>query len=136
MERASQLAGKLVKEYGMSALGPISFGKREELAFLGREFERRTYSEKIAAKIDKEIEKFVKNAENQAWKILTRKKNLLEKIAKRLIEKETIEKEEFEEIIGTKKSEKPQPLPSQISKKLGRGLPKKRELVKVKIRRV
>jgi len=136
LERASQLAGKLVKEYGMSALGPISFGEREELAFLGREVERRTYSEKIAAKIDKEIEKFVKNAENQARKILTRKKNLLEKIAKRLIEKETIEKEEFEEIIGTKKSEKPQPLPSQISKKLGRGLPKKRELVKVKIRRV
>ncbi|PIR71432.1 MAG: hypothetical protein COU43_02745, partial [Candidatus Nealsonbacteria bacterium CG10_big_fil_rev_8_21_14_0_10_37_25] len=46
---------------------------------------------KIAAKIDKEIEKFVKNAENQARKILTKKKNLLEKIAKRLIEKETIE---------------------------------------------
>jgi len=136
LERASQLAGKLVKEYGMSALGPISFGEREELAFLGREFERRTYSEKIAAKIDKEIEKFVKNAEETARKILTKNRRLLEKIAKRLIEKETIEREEFEGLIGSKKAEKPQPLPSQISKKLGRGLPKKRELIKVKIRRV
>ena len=124
LERASQLAGKLVKEYGMSALGPVSFGERERLGFLGEEIERRTYSEKIATKIDKEIEKFVKNAENTARKILTGKKNLLEKIAKRLIEKETIEKEEFEELIGIKKAEIPEPLP------------KKRELVKVKVRRV
>jgi cell division protease FtsH len=54
----------------------------------------------VARKIDREIEKFVKNAENKAREILTKKKRLLEKIAKRLIEKETIEKEEFERIVG------------------------------------
>ena len=106
LERASQLARKLVKEYGMSSLGPISFGEREELAFLGREFETgRNYSEEVAAKIDKEVEKFVKNAENQAKRILTKRKGLLEKIAKTLIEKETIEREEFENLIKPKRGE-------------------------------
>ena len=101
LERASDLARKLVKEYGMSPLGPISFGEKEELVFLGREIsEQRNYSEKVAAKIDKEVEKFIKNAEKTAAKILSKKKNLLEKIAKTLIEKETIEREEFERLIN------------------------------------
>ena len=129
LERASQLARKLVKEYGMSALGPVSFGEREELAFLGREFgEARNYSEKIAAKIDKEVEKFVKTAENQAKKILTKKRNLLEKIAKKLIEKETIEKEEFEELIGkkdVKRKEEPLKIPVRREKS-----------IKIKVKRV
>ncbi len=128
LERASQLARKLVKEYGMSALGPISFGEREELAFLGREFgEARNYSEKIAAKIDKEVEKFVKTAENQAKKILTKKRNLLEKVAKKLIEKETIEKEEFEELIGH--------YPPIIRKKTEPlvSLPRREKLAKIKV---
>ena len=122
LEMASQLARKLVKEYGMSALGPVVFGEKEELVFLGREFgEYKNYSEKVAALIDKEVEKFIKNAQETARKILTKKRALLEKIAQRLIEKETIEKEEFEELIGIKK---PKPLP------------KKEELRKLKIRRV
>jgi cell division protease FtsH len=100
LERATELAKKLVMEYGMSDLGPIAFGKKEELAFLGREEIYRDFSEEVARKIDKEIEKFVKNAENKAREILIKKKRLLEKVAQRLIEKETIEKEEFEKIIG------------------------------------
>jgi len=125
LEKASQLARKLVKEYGMSSLGPISFGEKEELVFLGREIsEQRNYSEKVASQIDKEVEKFIKDAENQAKKILAKKKGLLEKIARTLIEKETIEKEEFEKLIGVKKSEITEPLP-----KIGKS-------VKVKIRRV
>jgi len=100
LERASQLARKMVKEYGMSSLGPISFGEKEELAFLGKEIsEQRNYSEKIASQIDKEVKKFIKDAENQARKILTKKRRLLEKIGKTLIEKETIEREEFENLI-------------------------------------
>lgn len=114
LDRASQLARKLVKEYGMSSLGPISFGEREELVFLGKEIsEQRNYSEKVAAQIDKEVEKFIKEAENQARKILSKKKQLLEKIARTLIEKETIEKEEFENLIKKRslpaEREKPQP---------------------------
>ncbi len=112
LERASQLARKLVKEYGMSSLGPIFFGEKEELVFLGKEIsEQRNYSEEIASQIDKEVEKFIKNAENQANKILIKKKRFLEKIAKTLIEKETIEREEFEELLGKKKIEKSKKAP-------------------------
>ena len=104
LKKASALARKLVKKYGMSSLGPVSFGEKEELVFLGREIsEQRNYSEKVAAFIDKEVEKFIRDAEKQAKKILLKKKNLLEKIAKTLIEKETIEKEEFEKLIKIKK---------------------------------
>jgi len=107
LEKASQLARKLVKEYGMSSLGPISFGEKEELVFLGKEIsEQRNYSEKVAAQIDEEVEEFIKEAEIQAKRILIKKKSLLEKIAKTLIEKETIEREEFEELIGQRKAEK------------------------------
>jgi len=112
LERASQLARKLIKEYGMSSLGPIYFGEKEELVFLGKEIsEQRNYSEKVAAQIDKEVEKFIREAENRAKKILSKKKNLLAKIAKTLIEKETIEREEFENLISSKKTEKVKPLP-------------------------
>jgi len=104
LKKASALARKLVKKYGMSSLGPVSFGEKEELVFLGREIsEQRNYSEKVAALIDKEVEKFIRDAEKQAKKILLKRKNLLEKIAKTLIEKEMIEKEEFEKLIKTKK---------------------------------
>ena len=108
LERASQLARKLVKEYGMSALGPISFGEKEELVFLGREIsEQRNYSEKVATQIDKEIAKFIKNAESTAQKLLSKNKKLLEKIAKTLIKKETIERQEFEMLVKPLKSIKP-----------------------------
>ena len=108
LERASDLARKLVKEYGMSSLGPISFGEKEELVFLGKEIsEQRNYSEKIAAKIDKEIAKFIKDAESTAKKLLSRNKKLLEKIAKTLIKKETIERKEFESLVKPSKSIKP-----------------------------
>ena len=109
LEKASQLARKLVKEYGMSSLGPISFGEKEEIIFLGKELgEQRNYSEKVAAQIDKEVENFIKTAENTAKKILNKKKRELEKVAQALIEKETIEREEFENLIklpSTKKTE-------------------------------
>lgn len=110
LEKASQLARKMVKEYGMSSLGPISFGEKEELVFLGKELgEQRNYSEKVATMIDEEVAKFVKDAENQAKKILAKRKNLLEKVAQTLIEKETIEREEFENLIkpaSARKTEK------------------------------
>lgn len=104
LERASNLARKLVKEYGMSSLGPIAFGKKEEMIFLGKEIsEQRNYSEIIATRIDEEVAKFIKEAQKKANKTLSKNKKLLEKLAETLIEKETIEKEEFEKIIGKKK---------------------------------
>ena len=107
LEKASQLARKLVKEYGMSPLGPVFFGEKEELVFLGREIsEQRNYSEKIAAQIDKEVENFIREAEKRAKQILTKRKKLLERIAETLTKKETIEKEEYERLIGQKRSKK------------------------------
>ncbi len=101
LSRASELARRLVKEYGMSSLGPISFGEKEEIVFLGREIsEQRNYSEKIAERIDEEVDVIIKGAQKNAEIVLLKHKNLLEKVAKNLIEKEIIEREEFEKIIG------------------------------------
>ncbi len=103
LEKASILARALVTKYGMSKLGPISFGKRETLPFLNWEQEsERNYSEEIAASIDKETERFIKEAQTKATKLLQRKKRILQRIAKVLIAKETIEKEEFEKLAGIK----------------------------------
>jgi len=104
LEKASELARRLVKEYGMSEkLGPISFGEKEELVFLGKEIgEQRNYSETIATKIDEEVFRFIKDAQHTANKILKKKRKFLNKIAKTLTEKETIEREEFEKLMGRK----------------------------------
>jgi cell division protease FtsH len=99
LERATDLAKRLVMEYGMSSLGPITFGRKEELMFLGVREIYRDFSEKMAEKIDKEVEKFVKSAQNRAMEILRKRKRLLESLAQTLIKKETIEREEFEKII-------------------------------------
>ena len=103
LSRASMMARKLVKEYGMSPLGPISFGEKEELVFLGKEItEQRNYSEKIAEKIDEEVSVIIRAAQKKAEAVVSKHKKLLDKVAKNLIEKETIEKEEFEKLIGKK----------------------------------
>ena len=101
LEKASELARALVMRFGMSKkLGPITFGHREQLVFLGKEItEQKNYSEEVAAEIDKEVAQFISGAHDQAKEILNKRKSLLEKIAERLIEKETIEKEEFEELV-------------------------------------
>ncbi len=104
LEKASNLARKIVKEWGMSSLGPISFGEKDEMAFSGREIpEQRNYSEVVAEKIDKEMENIIRSAEKKATEIVKKRRNLLEKIAKTLVEKETIEKEEFEKLMGNSK---------------------------------
>jgi len=103
LERATHLARSMVTRYGMSALGPRTFGKKEELIFLGKEIsEERDYSESTAQEIDKEVSLLINNAEESARKIILEKKEILEKIATTLIEKETIEKEEFDALVGIK----------------------------------
>jgi cell division protease FtsH len=103
LERASMYARKLVKEFGMSSLGPIHFRGEREHVFLGREFvEEKNYSEETAAKIDKEISNFIKEGEKKAEEIVLNKKKIIEKVAKTLIEKETLEREDYEKIIGSK----------------------------------
>jgi len=100
LNKATNIAKNLVKRYGMSKLGPIVFGDREREIFLGSETESKDYSESKAEEIDKEVERIILSAQKEAEKILDENKDVLEKIAKTLMEKETIEREEFEEIIG------------------------------------
>ena len=101
LRQASDMARKMVKEFGMSPLGPIVYGEREEMAFLGREFgDIRNYSEVVAAKIDDEVANLIEESQKMATSILTQKRTTLDRIAERLIEKETIEKEEFEQLAG------------------------------------
>jgi len=99
LNKASQLARNMVKRYGMSSLGPTVFGDRNREVFLDSESESRNYSEGVAVRIDQEVERIIAEAQKEAEKLLGEKRSLLEKIAKTLIEKETLEKEEFEELI-------------------------------------
>ena len=96
LKEASHLARKLVTKYGMSDLGPITYGKTEEMVFLGREITtERDYSEEVAGKIDAEVRKFIEHAYAIAEKALKDNKKALRAIAEKLIEKETLEQEEF-----------------------------------------
>ena len=101
LKQATRLARRLVTEYGMSSLGPRTFGEKEEMIFLGREItEQRDYSESVAAIIDKEVNSFLRRAQITAKKIITGKKEQLEKIAEQLLKKETLEREEFEALLS------------------------------------
>jgi cell division protease FtsH len=107
LERATHMARAMVTRYGMSTLGPRTFGKKEELVFLGREIsEEKDYSEHTAEAIDGEVSRLIKDASDTAEKILTEKKEILKKIVAVLLEKETIEKEEFNELVGIKSVQK------------------------------
>lgn len=113
LEQATKLARKMVTEYGMSdKLGPRTFGKREELIFLGREItEQRNYSEKVAEKIDEEVQAMIQSAYETARKILVEHKDKLTQIAQALIEKESLEEAELDALL---KSPSPalEPLPT------------------------
>lgn len=101
LQRATHMARAMVTRYGMSTLGPRTFGKKEEMVFLGREMnEERDYSDHTAEAIDKEVSDFIAVAYKTAERILTEKKDVLEKIVAELLEKETIEREEFNDIVG------------------------------------
>jgi len=98
IEKATGMARRMVTEYGMSKkLGPVAFGKKEEMIFLGRSIsEERNYSDEIAYEIDKEVRRIIDEAYDRAKGILTQHKDKLIGIAQVLIEKETLEEEEFE----------------------------------------
>ncbi|MFA5776925.1 MAG: ATP-dependent zinc metalloprotease FtsH [Parcubacteria group bacterium] len=100
LERATQMAREMITRYGMSELGPRTFGKKEELIFLGKEInEEKNYSENTAQSIDREISRFINEAYKTAEKIIKEKSGMLKSIADTLLEKETIEKEEFDQLI-------------------------------------
>ncbi len=101
LQKATSLAKRIVTEFGMSKnLGPRTFGQKEEMIFLGKEIhERRDYSEKTAQEIDNEINEIIRRAYLEAEKIIKEKRKILEKLVKNLLEKETLEREEFLAIV-------------------------------------
>ena len=100
IERATDMARKMVCEWGMSDLGPLTFGKKEEQIFLGREIaQHRDYSEDTAIKIDQEVRKLVNNGYNTAKQILSDNRDTLEKIAKALIEREVLDANEIKMLV-------------------------------------
>jgi len=98
---ATNLARKMVTAYGMSdKLGPMTFGDQHEMVFLGREIhDAKNYSEEIASRIDEEVKFIIDKSYKSAADIVKKLKDKLTEIAKRLIEKETIEREEFFELV-------------------------------------
>jgi cell division protease FtsH len=95
LQKATQIARAMVTRYGMSEkLGPRTFGRKEELIFLGREIsEQRDYSEKVAEEIDDEVRRLIDEAHAVARRILTENRAKLDQLARRLIEVETLEGE-------------------------------------------
>ena len=102
LERATKLARQMVTEYGMSdTIGPITLGRKEHEIFLGRDIsQERDYSEEIANKIDKEVSKIIENAYSRAKDILTKNKRKLKKIARNLIERETLEGKDLDDLLN------------------------------------
>ncbi|EYE87928.1 cell division protein FtsH [Fervidicella metallireducens AeB] len=98
IERASNIARKMVMEYGMSEiLGPIEFGTGHDEVFLGRDFNKsRNFSEEVAAVIDKEIKRIIDTGYHRAETLLKENINKLHRVAEALLEKEKLEAEEFE----------------------------------------
>jgi cell division protease FtsH len=102
LEKATKLARKMVTTYGMSRqLGPLTFGDRDELVFLGREIaEQRNYSDEVAEEIDSEVRRIIEEGYSQAREILVHYREKLDLIAGRLIEIETIDRQEFEMLLA------------------------------------
>lgn len=103
---ASETARKLITKYGMSEkFGPIAFGKTQEMIFLGREIStEKNYSEHIAFEIDQEVQKLIRRSHDAAKKIIKKQKKALDAIATQLMEKETIERDEFDALMKKHKS--------------------------------
>lgn len=107
LEQATDAARRMVCEYGMSgALGPLTFGRKEEQVFLGRDIvKERNFSEEVASKIDKEIREIVGESYKRAEKLLQENKETLNHLATVLIEKEVLDTEEINEILGQGQSQ-------------------------------
>jgi cell division protease FtsH len=103
LERATQIARKMVMQYGMSStIGPITLGHKHEEVFLGRDLAQgRNYSEEVAASIDKEIRKIIEKCYSKAKTLLVENINKLHKVAEVLLEREKLDKDEFLEVFAS-----------------------------------
>lgn len=109
LERVTELARRMVCEFGMSErLGPVTLGRKAGPIFLGRDIvEDRNYSEAVASEIDKEVRRIVEECYERAKRLLLENRDLLDAVANRLLEKETIDGEELDEIINSMRAEMP-----------------------------
>jgi len=114
IERATEIARNMVCEWGMSELGPLAFGKKDEAIFLGREInQHRDYSEDTAIQIDKEVRRIVNSGYDKAKAILGNNKEVLERIAQALLEREVIDANEVKLLMeGKPLPEKPRTPPT------------------------
>jgi len=103
LERATELARKMVMEYGMSdELGPITYGERDEMVFLGRSIsEHRNYSEAVARKIDVEVRGLIAKAHDRALETMATHRDILDKMALQLMERETLNEEEVDDLVAS-----------------------------------
>jgi len=103
-EKATEIARKMVCQWGMSDLGPLTFGERDDLIFLGRDLAmNKNFSEKTAERIDEEVKKIVTRNYGRVQELLEKNKSKLIKIAEALLEKEVLDSEEIDEIVQAKK---------------------------------
>jgi cell division protease FtsH len=102
LEQATAMARAMVTSLGMSEeLGPLTFGRRDELIFLGREIsEQRNYSEEVARRIDREVRRLINEAHERARAILTQHRERVEALARRLLEVETVNADEFVKLMN------------------------------------
>ena len=119
IEKATTLARRMVTEFGMSErLGPLAFGKRDELVFLGREIgEQRNYSDEVAKQIDEEVRAIIDRGYARAMEVLTHYKDRLVQLADRLVAEETLEQEEFEAMFADlpdPRKDRPSPTPTPL----------------------
>jgi cell division protease FtsH len=109
IEGATDMARKMVCEWGMSSLGPLTFGKKDEQIFLGREIaQHRDFSEETAKLIDSEVRRFVNSGYENAKKLILENRDILERIALALLEREVLDAAELKLIIDG------QPLPARV----------------------
>jgi cell division protease FtsH len=103
IEQATAMARQMVCEWGMSSMGPLTFGKKEEQIFLGREIsQHRDYSEATAIRIDAEVSNLVKTAYEQAKEIITENSKALVRIAEALLEREVLDGKEIQALLANR----------------------------------
>ncbi len=110
IERATDMARRMVCEWGMSELGPLSFGSKDEPVFIGREFSQRAaYSEDTALHIDREVSRIVRHAYEQATSVLATYRAVLDRVSQELLERESLDGEEVYRIIREMTGRDPAP---------------------------
>ena len=116
-EKATEIARKMVCQWGMSELGPLTFGERDDLVFLGKDLAmHKNFSEKTSELIDQEVKKIITRNFDRAREILEKNKDKLKKLAELLLEKEVLDSDELDAVVKGKKI-KPKPKPEEEEQK-------------------